>query len=271
MIPGDNKSVVVIVDKHGEYSVAFLLELCGKCFISTKDLQSIYVCVEFASKEPDRIERGVPTASKVAVSATLNPDLEAVKASTKRLNDRMNLFLVNPPGLKGKDIFSHMVGVCLTNTKATSPSKFLDVVVITSNIAVLKDAAEASTIKRKFMRDSGGLNETMKLAARNLDQMGYIKSHSGIVNSSKRLVNTRNQMYMPRSLDEIRAIETNDTVDKKKIYTESTIIIAPSANIQLISRSGDVMNIYKKINVFARSSLLQYIEREQYLQQETYG
>ena len=41
--------------------------------------------------------------------------------------------------------------------------------------------AEALTSKRKIMRYAGGSNVTMKLAARNLDQIGYIKSHLGIV------------------------------------------------------------------------------------------
>ena len=84
----------------------------------------------------------------------------------------------------------------LTNTKATSPSKFLDVVVSTSNRSVIKDAADASMNKLRITRDGGGLNSTMKLADRELDQMGYIKSHSSIVNLSKRLAKMRNQMNM---------------------------------------------------------------------------
>ena len=163
----DKKAVVSIFDKHGKYSVVCLLELCKKCFIATKDFNSICVCVECASKEPAHHERrvppafeGVPTASEVVVAATSNTKLEAFKASTKGLNDGLNCFLVKPPGLKGKELFAHMVGVRLTNTKSTSPSKFLDVVVNTSNRAVLKDAAEASVSKRKIMRDAGGCENT---------------------------------------------------------------------------------------------------------------
>ena len=91
-----------------------------------------------------------------------------------------------------------MVVTSLKNIKYTSPSKLLDVVVRTSNTAVIKDAAEASMRKRNIMRDDGGLNAMIKLAVINMYQMGYIKSHSGIVNSSKRLVNMSNQMQMSR-------------------------------------------------------------------------
>ena len=139
-----------------------------------------------------------------------------------------------------------MVGVGLKNTTVTLPSKFLDVLVITSNRAVLKYAAESFMIKRNIIRNSFGLNATMKLAAINMDKMGYIKSHSGIVNLSKRLMKMRNQMQMLRSFSEMYYIETNVTVDKKYFYTDSLIFIAPSVRIKMSSKSGDVMNLTKK-------------------------
>jgi hypothetical protein len=203
------------------------------------------VCVECASEEPSHLERGVPTESEV-VAAAINPEIEAVQASTKGINDGLNCFLVKPPGLKGKELFAHMVAVRLINTKATSPSEYLDVVVSTSNRTVLKDAAEASMSKRNIMKDAGGANATMKLAARKLDQMGYIKLHSGIVNTPKMLAKMTNQMQMSKLLAEIRTIETTATVDKKKIYTDSLILLAPSAKIKLASNSGDVMKLTKK-------------------------
>ena len=66
--------------------------------------------VECASEEPAHLERGVPTASEV-VAASSNSELEAVEASTKGLNDGLNCFLVKPPGLKGRELFAHMVNI----------------------------------------------------------------------------------------------------------------------------------------------------------------
>ena len=131
MSPDEKKDVVAIIDKHGGYYVACLLELYEKCFIATKEFHSICVCVECSSKEPAHLERGVPMASELVISAASNTVLGAVEASTKGINDGLNFFLVKPPGLKGKEVFAHMVGVRLTNTKSTLPRKFLDIVVST--------------------------------------------------------------------------------------------------------------------------------------------
>ena len=76
--------------------------------------------------------------------------------------------------------------------------------------------------------------------------MGYINSHSRIVNTPEILAKMTNQMQMSKSLAEIRTIETTVTVDKKKIYTDSLILLAPSAKIKLASNSGDVMKLTKK-------------------------
>ena len=77
--------------------------------------------------------------------------------------------------MKDKKLFEHMVGVRLTNTKTTLSSEFLDIVVITSNRKVLKDAANTYMNKQNIMKAAGGSNATMTLATRKLYQMGYIK------------------------------------------------------------------------------------------------
>ena len=98
-------------------------------------------------------------------------------------------------------------------------------------------------IRRNIMKDSGGTNSMMKLAAINLDHMGYIKSDLGIVNSPNNLENMTNQMNILRSLAEIRTIEVTATVDMKKIYTDSLILLAPSAKSKLESKSYEIMNL----------------------------
>ena len=65
------------------------------------------------------------------------------------------------------------------------------------------------------MKDSGGTNVKAKIAAINLDQMGYIKLHLVIVNSTKMLAKMTNKMQMLRLLAETRTIEATATVDKK--------------------------------------------------------
>ena len=118
-----------------------------------------------------------------------------------------------------------MVRVCLTNTPTTSPSEFLDIALITSNITVIKNVKGANISKQNIMKDAGGPNATMKLVGRKLDQMGYIKLDSGILKSPRMLAEMENQMHMSRSLAEIRTIKATSTVYKKKNYTDSLIFL----------------------------------------------
>ena len=139
-----------------------------------------------------------------------------------------------------------MVGLHLANTKTTSPSEFLETAVSNSNRTVLNDASDSYMRKINIMKDSGGPNATMNLAARNLDQMGYTKSHSFIMNSPKMLAKMMNQMQVSISLSGISTIYSTDNVDKKKMYTDSLICLAPPAKIKLASKISDVMKLTKK-------------------------
>ena len=57
------------------------------------------------------------------------------------------------------------------------------------------------------------------------------------------LVNMTNQIQMLRSLAGIHTIEVTATVDMKKIYTDSLILLAPSAKSKLESKSYEIMNL----------------------------
>ena len=89
MSPDEKKSVAEIVDKHEKYSICCLLEIHENFFIARNDFQSICMCVEFPSKDPAHLDRGVLTLSEVVAVAT-EPKLEAVQASTKGINDGLN-------------------------------------------------------------------------------------------------------------------------------------------------------------------------------------
>ena len=92
-------------------------------------------------------------------------------------------------------------------------------------------------IRRNIMKDSGGTNSMMKLAAINLDHMGYINSDLGIVNSPNNLANMTNQMKILRPLAEIRTIELTATVDRNKFYSDSLILLAPSEKLNYLQRA----------------------------------
>ena len=64
-----------------------------------------------------------------------------------------------------------------------APSRHLDVEVIDGNHDVMASSSAWHIPKRDIMRDAGGNGANIKLAALNLDMMGFFKSHSGLINS----------------------------------------------------------------------------------------
>jgi hypothetical protein len=84
--------------------------------------------------------------------------------------------------------------------------------------------------KREIMKYVGGHGATIKMAAWELDQLGYVKAHSGVANNSAQLEKLRSQLQLANSL---AAIEWSDTpTANKKKKTKSfaeRIAMAPMA------------------------------------------
>ena len=70
----------------------------------------------------------------------------------------------------------------------------------------------------------------------------------------------KNQINTSSLLYEIRTIEAVYYVDRKKFFTDSLILLVPSAKIKLAPKSGGATKLYKKGNVFSPSGLSQYID-----------
>jgi hypothetical protein len=84
------------------------------------------------------------------------------------------------------------------------------------------------------------------MAARKLDQLGYVKAHSGVANDSAQLEKLTNQLQLANSL---AAIERSDTATAKKKKTESfakRIAMAPMAVVKLAEKDGHVIRLAKK-------------------------
>ena len=60
-------------------------------------------------------------------------------------------------------------------------------------------------------------------------------------------------------------------MDKKKIYTESMIFLAPSAKIKLAPKSGDVMSLQKQMCFIFLSSYNKFIEYNKYNKEHMAG
>jgi len=80
-------------------------------------------------------------------------EIDAAKVILKGVNNGLNSFLLKPPGIKGEELFAHMISkrqISPTRPKTMSPSRYLGIEISDSNRAVL--AMDDKTILTKLSR-----------------------------------------------------------------------------------------------------------------------
>jgi hypothetical protein len=104
------------------------------------------------------------------------------------------------------------------------------------------------------MKDIGE-GAVKKLAARRLDNMGTIKSHSGVVNNEERLAKYVNKVEMKKSIAGIETIERAATLKKKKDSTRALIQMSGDARTKLAAKNGCVEDCKEGDQRYAASLL----------------
>ena len=141
------------------------------------------------------------------------PEKEEAKVIIEDANKSLNHFILKPPELKGKNSFDHMIKYRGRHLGATEPSLYLGVDVSKLQMSVIQPTEEELT-QGRIMRDTVGMGAQLKLVKSKLDNLGYIKSQSGIQNNKTRLQRLENQMEMVSSLAEINTLKDQEKVDK---------------------------------------------------------
>jgi hypothetical protein len=92
--------------------------------------------------------------------------------------------MLKPKKLKGVALFDHMVKLRMRSSKEPIlPSTHLDVHVCKNKGQhVIFNPTLLDLSVRELMKDAGGEGATLRTSQRTLDNMGYIKSHSGLAN-----------------------------------------------------------------------------------------
>ena len=140
------------------------------------------------------------------------PEVTAAHASLSDVNTGLASFEFMPAALKGTGLplFEHMISKrCIDpqgGVKDDAPSAHFDVTITSPQRDMLK-ATSLELNKQEIMKYAGGHGATIKMAARKLDQLGYIKAHSGVANDSARLKKLRNQLQLANSLASIERSE----------------------------------------------------------------
>ena len=108
--------------------------------------------------------------------------------------------------LKGKDLFYHMIKHRGRDVVTSKPSSYLGIDVSDVQMSVMQPSEEELT-QGWIMKETVGTGAKLKLVKRKLDNLGYIKSESGIQNDEKCLKRLENQMQMAAALAEINALK----------------------------------------------------------------
>jgi hypothetical protein len=86
----------------------------------------------------------------------------------------------------GLQLFEHMIAKPCLDPKGglkDAPSPHFDVSISNPQRDMLKPTS-LELSKQEIMKYAGGHSATIKMAARKLDQLGYVKAHSGVANNS---------------------------------------------------------------------------------------
>ena len=104
----------------------------------------------------------------------------------------------------------------------------------------------ADLTKRNLMVTPSGEGAKLKLAKIRVDNLGYVKSHSGIMNDPVQLAALHNQLHLARSFASISEHEKCEAQKKKGGAKHELLNLAQIAKQNLANKSGDVSKITKK-------------------------
>jgi hypothetical protein len=84
-----------------------LIELRDKCKIATKDMQNMRVCYECTKEKPDQLDRTLPIAS--ASMPPQHDDVRQAQAVVANASAGLITYQLKPEGMKGEELFAHMI------------------------------------------------------------------------------------------------------------------------------------------------------------------
>jgi hypothetical protein len=233
--PAEKKMGISVIKNHGSSTVECCRELQDSCHMLHEDMQNLRVCIQSALECPSQLDRCVPDNQIIAVAKT-KPDLAIVaEAKMKHVNDGLNSFLLKPAGLSGSNLFAHLVCKRESSDALTCPSPHLDAEILESNRHALQTTKSMMT-KREIMKESGGDGATMKLSARQLDHVGQVKSHSGLVNTKEAMDAFQRQLTLAKSVASmLQKFDKAAAAKKKNDFTSS----APTPALAKLSKKND--------------------------------
>jgi hypothetical protein len=99
---------------------------------------------------------------------------------------------------------------------------------------------KADFMMQRMMQDASNSAAKHKLSKCKLDAMGYIKSHSGIMNDDQHVKRVKSQGQLAESIAKIKCFE-HAAKEKKQGYMHAVQSqLAPAVVLKLADKGGDV-------------------------------
>ena len=118
--------------------------------------------------------------------------------------------------MKGIELFDHMIKYrkVTGNIEVEEPSNYLAAEMNKDQKYLIINLSDKHFARRELMRDAGGTRATTKLAKRKLDNLGYIKAHSGLENDLVRIGRMKRSAMLAESISHISRVEKEDAARK---------------------------------------------------------
>ena len=211
----ERKEIQEILKRHDiEYTVECVKEIQNNCRVPLKDMHRIRLIDECVKQYTGLVEWNDINHTMLHEVESPHAEVEQVEKIPKNENDGLSHFELNPAGLKGDDLFDHMLKYRGQKMGDMNRSDYLGIEVSSTQKGIIMPTKRELTHSRIII-DTVGLGAQLKLAKRKLDNLGYIKSHSGIQNDKERLKRLKSQLILAASLAEINVIKEIEKSDKK--------------------------------------------------------
>ena len=184
MIPQMKKIAFNIVESSGGFTTECVLLLNSECLIGRCQLQHFLCCYGNAVNDRSQLDQSGPVALQ-RTNDNSNDDVSRIETNARvGVVQNLSTYQLKPEGMKGVDLFSHMIGYRELNNNFTNGSKYtiagsqhLNLEINKDNISILETtnrllAGENIESKRLIYQHDNGYGRTKIL--RNFSSGGVL-------------------------------------------------------------------------------------------------
>jgi hypothetical protein len=168
----------------------------------------------------------------------------------KDASSGLKWFQLKPPGMKGHKLLDHMfsqrqLSFKTRETHLYMPNSYLYIAIKHSNIEVLKYMTAPELSKRAIIKDCAGNGARLNLAARKLNQTGYVQRHCGLVNTEVKVRNLKKSLQLSQSMATITNGQCSERAQQRFEKQLEYRTLAPVALEKLKGKNVELNKITK--------------------------